>query len=90
MSPAGLARIAARGFVRGLRRDIAAFFSISGIVALVFGVLYRLDYRQVPHLLQSHGQAVWRSDVCLAAGVGCLVVGWLIRPRRRSLMGATG
>jgi hypothetical protein len=88
-------------FGRACWRAVANFLAIVGVVAVVFGLLYRFAAGAVPHVLQAHGALVQkggallrghgttaadshRATVLLATGALCLVVAWLIRPRRKS------
>jgi hypothetical protein len=63
------------------------FLSVAGLVAVAFGVLYRLDAGQVPHLLQ--GSDRMRGSFLLVTGGACLLVAWLLRRwQKRSLTGS--
>ena len=44
----------ARYFARAVWQGVTNFLAIAGIVAVVFGLLYRFAAGQVPHLLQAH------------------------------------
>ena len=82
-----------RYFARACWRAVANFLAIVGVVAVVFGVLYRFAAGQIPHVLQTHaallrGHAAaaansHRASVLLATGALSLLVAWLIRPRRK-------
>ena len=91
----------ARYFARAVWQGVTNFLAIVGVVAVVFGLLYRFAAGAVPHVLQAHGALVQkggallrghgttaadshRATVLLATGALCLVVAWLIRPRRKS------
>jgi hypothetical protein len=93
----------ARYFARAVWQGVTNFLAIVGVVAVVFGLLYRFAAGQIPHLLQAHAHGTLvqksgallrghgttaadshRATVLLATGVLCLVVAWLIRPRRKS------
>jgi 4-amino-4-deoxy-L-arabinose transferase-like glycosyltransferase len=90
-----------RYFARAVWQGVTNFLAIVGVVAVVFGLLYRFAAGQVPHLLQAHGTLLRKSGallrghgttgadshraaVLLATGALCLLVAWLIRPRRKS------
>ena len=69
-----------------VRQGVSTFLAIVGVVAIVVGVLYLLAARNLPLIFQGavHTQHhPYRAGACLAAGVGCLVVAWLIRVRHR-------
>jgi hypothetical protein len=91
----------ARYFARAVWQGVTNFLAIVGVVAVVFGLLYRFAASQVPHVLQAHGAVLrksgallrghgttaadsHRATILLATGALCLVVAWLIRPRRKS------
>jgi hypothetical protein len=79
-------RSAGRATAGAIAYALFSFLSVAGLVALAFGVLYRLDARQVPRLLQ--GADHWRGDFLLALGAICLGVAWLLRRwQKRSLAG---
>jgi hypothetical protein len=48
----------ARYFARAVWQGVASFLAILGLVAVVFGLLYRFAAGQVPHLLQAHAAAL--------------------------------
>ena len=85
-------------FGRACWRAVANFLAIVGVVAVVFGLLYRFAAGQIPHVLQAHaaqlqghaallrGHAATnshRASFLLATGALNLLVAWLIRPRRK-------
>jgi hypothetical protein len=90
----------ARHFARAAHQGVTSFLAVTGLVAVVFGLLYRFAAGQVPHLLQAHAALVQgskllrghhatapdahRGVVLLAVGAACLLVAWLIRPRAKS------
>jgi MYXO-CTERM domain-containing protein len=55
----------ARYFARAAWRGVTNFLAIAGIVAIVFGLLYRFAAGSVPHLLQAHGSLVRSSGALL-------------------------
>lgn len=59
----------ARYFARAAWRGVTNFLAIAGIVAVVFGLLYRFAAGQVPHLLQAH-QAYLQKGGALLRGHG--------------------
>jgi hypothetical protein len=61
---------------------VAAFLGISGVAAIVFGLLYLRISHALPHLARGHA-AAGRAHLCLMAGSACVVVAWLLRKRRR-------
>ena len=83
----------ARYFARAAWMGVTNFLAIAGIVAVVFGLLYRFAAGHVPRLLQAHrallaahgaaGPDSHRATVLLATGAISILVAWLIRPRRR-------
>lgn len=81
-------RAAGRATAGAILYGLFSFLSVAGLVALAFGVLYRLDARQVPHLLQ--GADHWRGDFCLALGAGCLAGAWLLRRWQKRSLAGTG
>jgi hypothetical protein len=44
----------ARYFARAAWRGVTSFLAIGGLVAVVFGLLYRFAAGQIPQLLQAH------------------------------------
>lgn len=69
-----------------IRRGVAAFLAICGVAALVLGGLYLRMSHHVQHLARvalqarnQHSATAW-----LAGGAACVIVAWLIRPRRGS------
>jgi hypothetical protein len=90
----------ARHFARAAHQGVTSFLAVTGLVAVVFGLLYRFAAGQVPHLLQAHAALVQgskllrghqaaapdarRGVILLAVGAACLLVAWLIRPRAKS------
>lgn len=55
----------ARYFARAAWQGVTNFLAIAGIVAVVFGLLYRFAAGQVPHLLQAHGAFVEKGSALL-------------------------
>jgi hypothetical protein len=90
----------ARCFARAAHRGVTSFLAVAGLVAVVFGLLYRFAAGQIPHLLQAHpalaqgsgllrghGAAApdsYRGGILLAVGGVSLLVAWLIRPRQKT------
>jgi hypothetical protein len=84
-------------FVLAFRRGVSSFFAIAGLVAVVFGLLYRFADHELPRLLQGHelagpglsshaaaGLNASRATFLLAVGAAGLLVAWVIHPRARS------
>jgi hypothetical protein len=79
-------------FLRAVRGGLTNFLGIAGLVAVVFGLMYRLSVHELPHLLQGHGLSqpqlsrldTSRATLLLVTGAISLLVAWLIRPRKRS------
>ncbi|HEY3979188.1 MAG TPA: hypothetical protein VGM79_18080 [Streptosporangiaceae bacterium] len=55
----------ARYFARAVWRAVTNFLAIAGIVAIVFGLLYRFAAGSVPHLLQAHASLLDKGGVLL-------------------------
>jgi hypothetical protein len=58
-----------RYFARAFWQGVTNFLAIAGIVAVVFGLLYRFAAGQIPHLLQAHA-ALLRGHAALLRGHG--------------------
>jgi hypothetical protein len=79
-------------FVQAFRRGVSSFFAIAGLVAVVFGLMYRFADHALPHLLQGHGLRphltagldASRATFLLLVGAAALLVAWVIHPRKRS------
>jgi hypothetical protein len=83
-------------FLRAVRGGLANFLAIAGLLAVVFGLMYRFTRHLLPHLLQGHllehglsrpapaSLDSSRAILLLGAGAVSLLLAWLIRPRRRS------
>jgi hypothetical protein len=56
-----------RYFARACWRAVANFLAIVGVVAVVFGLLYRFAAGQIPHVLQAHA-ALLRGHAALLQG----------------------
>lgn len=71
-----------------VRRGIATFLAIAGIVAIVFGLLYLSASSKMPHLLLGHvhrGHHLRRAEICLLGGAASVAVAWLLRGRKQKL-----
>jgi hypothetical protein len=55
----------ARHFARAAHQGVASFLAVTGLVAVVFGLLYRFAAGQVPHLLQAHAALVVQGSKLL-------------------------
>jgi hypothetical protein len=55
----------ARYFGRAVWQGVTNFLAIAGLVAVVFGLLYRFAAGSVPHLLQAHGALLQKSGALL-------------------------
>jgi hypothetical protein len=74
-----------RRYARALRRGVATFLGIAGLVGIGIGLLYLLADGDVPHVLQGASAPnpdVGRAVACLAAGGVCVVSAWLVRVRQ--------
>ena len=74
-----------------VRRGIASFLAIAGIVAIVFGLLYLSAGSKMPHLLVGHvhhGPHLRRAEICLIGGTACVAVAWVLRGRKQKLAAA--
>ena len=74
-----------------VRRGIASFLAIAGIVAIVFGLLYLSVGAKMPHLLLGHvhrGRHLRRAEICLLGGGVCVVAAWLLRGRKQKSLTA--
>jgi hypothetical protein len=74
------------------RRGIAAFLTIVGVIAIVFGLLYLSAGARLPHLLLGHvhhGHHLRRAEVCLLGGGVCVVAAWLLRGRKQRSLTAS-
>jgi hypothetical protein len=63
--PISLPAQGVRYFARAVWQGVTNFLAIAGIVAVVFGLLYRFAAGQIPHVLQAHGAYLQKAGALL-------------------------